>query len=458
MMIRSNKLQALMQLKARLALIIVTFVMVCCSSGLTASAITQAPNGTPCPPSLPKADCNALYGPWPNWDPGSGPKCGAAASSSGNGATLTGGTNIEKAFNYFTKTRGLTAVQAAGIIGNLMVEDPGLVPDTVQGGGHSATIVPGTGYGIAQWTTADRQAGLIEMAVSEGSTVNQLNVQLDYLWKELTTTHSSALDDLKQQTALPGTIDQQLQRAADSFMVHFEAPKDHAIGGANSIARGKNAKQVYNSFASGSGSTAGNVSATSAASCSTAVTCTPGSAAGGTTGTPPSTTSTAGLSAVRQNAVCIAENELATVWTPLPGIPRLQYYKYSDNVPEEWCADFVSWVYQQAGQPFTGGQSGGWRIAAVSGIWDLGKQNGTFHFHDSAGYTPKPGDLAIHKSEAAGVSHVNMVISVSGTTVTLIGGDQGPGPYGGTDSASIVSKVTQTSIGGDYTVGYVGPD
>lgn len=35
----------------------------------------------------------------------------------------------------------------------------------------------------------------------------------------------------------------------------------------------------------------------------------------------------------------------------------------TDGNAEPWCADFVSWVLRAAGRPFTGGASGGWRLA-----------------------------------------------------------------------------------------------
>ncbi len=35
----------------------------------------------------------------------------------------------------------------------------------------------------------------------------------------------------------------------------------------------------------------------------------------------------------------------------------------TDGHAEPWCADFVSWVLRAAGRPFTGGASGGWRLA-----------------------------------------------------------------------------------------------
>ena len=51
--------------------------------------------------------------------------------------------NAKTAFDYF-KAKGLTDAQAAGVVGNLDHEDPGLNPDQHQIGG-------GPGRGIAQW-------------------------------------------------------------------------------------------------------------------------------------------------------------------------------------------------------------------------------------------------------------------------------------------------------------------
>ena len=36
---------------------------------------------------------------------------------------------------------------------------------------------------------------------------------------------------------------------------------------------------------------------------------------------------------------------------------------FTDGNAEAWCADFVSWVLQAAGHPFSGGASSGWRLA-----------------------------------------------------------------------------------------------
>src|SRR5262249_31662198 len=108
-------------------------------------------------------------------------------------------------------------------------------------------------------------------------------------------------------------------------------------------------------------------------------------------------TSGAGLSTIRQKVVCLAQQELAR-WNQIIKAnrhPFLQYapritqdntgpnysFSYSDGwecndtqVPggnscdgqgtQEWCADFASWIYKQAGYPFSGGANG-WRLAAV---------------------------------------------------------------------------------------------
>jgi hypothetical protein len=366
------------------------------------------------------------------------PTSGACSAGAGNGVPLVGADNIKKAFNYFVTTRGLTPAQSAGIVANLLVESD-LNPSIVQGGGTSDKPVPGKGYGIGQWTTADRQAGLIKLAQTSNRPVNDLGLQLDYLWQELTTTYINALNDLKAGTVYDKNHDA-AWNAALSVMIKFEAPKDHAVNGANAGVRGNLADTIANQGGpSNIGATAGG-----AVGCPSGgtVNCTP---EGGAAEQQSST-----LSPTRVKVICLARQEVVA-WQQ-PGIQRnVLCNKYGAGNPcEEWCADFVSWVYKQAGYPFTPD-----RIAAVQGIWDMSLRSPNFHFHPAAGYTPKPGDIAIHK---IGRSHTNIVVDVTGNRITLIGGDQGPGPYGGPNSNSIVSQVYQEgpTLGG--TNGYVSPD
>lgn len=388
-----------------------------------------------CPTGMSQLDCNAIVDNWTDWVPNDAIACAASDST-----PLVGNDNIQKAFNYFVQ-KGISGPGSAGIVGNLMVEDPGLVPDTVQGGGHAPAPIAGKGYGIAQWTSSGRQDNLVKLAQKENKKPSDLDLQLDYVWEELNTNYTSTLSQLKSGHIYDSSKSA-AYNAAIIVLINYERAKDHSADGPNAIARGGDADQVIKLYGGG----ASTASANGSSSCGAvgAVNC---SASG-------NSTATGGLSQVRQNVVCLAKNELATVWTPLPKTPRLEYYKYSDGIPQEWCADFTSWIYKQAGDPFTGGSSGGWRLAAVSEIMTLGQQNQKFHWHTS-GYTPRPGDIVIHKN---GESHVNIVVSVTGTTITMIGGDQGSGPYGGTNSASIVSSYSAHGFFSDGITGYVSPD
>lgn len=212
----------------------------------------------------------------------------------------------------------------------------------------------------------------------------------------------------------------------------------------------------YHYYSSQPGATGGGGSTTittTASSCS--VSCSGGGSA------------TAGLSTVRQSVICLAQQELA-LWKSQPGYPTPAYaatglLKYTDGWYEEWCADFVSWIYNQAGDPFTGGSSGGWRLSGVSSIQTLDGQNTNFHWHPmSSNYTPKPGDIAIY-----GTKHTSIYISTTNGLSTYIGGDEGNPPYGAKlptqtppnpPSGSIVSTDTFSGYYGGGITGYVSPD
>lgn len=84
--------------------------------------------------------------------------------------TLTGKDNRAKIFNFFVG-KGLKDFQAAGIVGNLEQES-NLDPTT-------------PGGGLAQWI-GGRQTALQNFAKQKHKNVNDLSVQLDYLWAELT--------------------------------------------------------------------------------------------------------------------------------------------------------------------------------------------------------------------------------------------------------------------------------
>ncbi len=152
------------------------------------------------------------------------------------------------------------------------------------------------------------------------------------------------------------------------------------------------------------------------------------------------------LSAVRRSVVCLANKELA-LWTSKELKPGTGYLKYSEDNQENWCADFTSWLYKQAGYPLRKGSA--WRVPLVDDQMAIGQKGGKFAWHTASGYTPKPGDLAIQKGE-----HVNIVTKVEGGKITLVGGNQG-----GTNgfSTSLVTEYSISSSTGSGIDGYVSP-
>lgn len=170
-----------------------------------------------------------------------------------------------------------------------------------------------------------------------------------------------------------------------------------------------------------------------------------------------------GLSTVRQNVVCLTEAEW-NKWQSgqlKPGIAG--YGQYSQQTQEEWCADFASWIYDQAQYPLQPDPN--WRVPAVATITSIGEQNQKFHFHNLVDpgqpdyqptYVPKPGDLAIVNWS----QHVQVVIDVQGKSLTVIGGDEN-GSYvnGQYDfNTSIVQEDHFSSYTDGGIIGYVSPD
>lgn len=115
---------------------------------------------------------------------------------------------------------------------------------------------------------------------------------------------------------------------------------------------------------------------------------------------------------------CIAQRQWLA-WQTEPQLHNALLNDYTDGNPyEEWCADFVSYVYKQAGAPFTGGErGGGWDEYNANNIINMG-----FSYHAAnSGYIPQPGDVAFF-NYAGG--HVEIVVK-GGKHPLFIYGDSG---------------------------------
>jgi N-acetylmuramoyl-L-alanine amidase len=154
--------------------------------------------------------------------------------------------NAKIIFQFLTSSpHNLTKPQAAGILANLYAES-GLDPTNIEdpGGQSDEITVGGPGYGLAQWTSRNRQQGLKDLAESTGKKSGDLGVQIDYLWYELTHGWRQALSNLKKAD--------DYRTAVDIILNQFEAPKNR-----NQVdARMQKFEDIYNSLPEVGGGTA----------------------------------------------------------------------------------------------------------------------------------------------------------------------------------------------------------
>lgn len=74
------------------------------------------------------------------------------------------------------------------------------------------------GYGLAQWTSAGRKAGLYDHVRSKGVSIGDLEAQLEYLFKELGASYKAVLNALKTAASV--------REASDIVLKKFECPAD----------------------------------------------------------------------------------------------------------------------------------------------------------------------------------------------------------------------------------------
>jgi len=367
----------------------------------------------------------------------SGNSCACSSGSTGP-VTLTGSDNGQKIWNFLSSNAGLSPNQTAGVMGNLYAQDSTFNPEQVQipPGGNSTTPTTqhDVGWGIAQWTPTSGPNPIIADAKTAGVPANEMDTlagQLTILLSELNNTSPAGKTDMIKTLMQQSSISD----AASEFFTDYEGG---GSGGAPQAASyGMQMMQQYG----GSGSSGGD----SSSGCQS-VSCNTGS-------------QTSSLSPLRQNIVCLAQQQ-AALWGSKPLSYRNQgYYDYSNNVMELWCADFVSWVYKNAGDPFPNGTRDGWDISFVGNIPSVTTKVSGFTYHSVSGapYTPKPGDIGIFSTYEP-YGHAALFISSSGGTTTWIGGDQGPTPNGEYGDSPNSESTVDASNYEPTLMGYVSPD
>jgi hypothetical protein len=149
-----------------------------------------------------------------------------------------------------------------------------------------------------------------------------------------------------------------------------------------------------------------------------------------------------------QKVACYAEQDW-TSWQSGTASHEALLNSYTDGAPyEEWCADFVSYVYKQAGYPFSGGEADGWDQNIADDIQYMG-----FTMHAAGNYSPQPGDVAYFDYPGG---HVEIVVS-GGAHPTFIYGDSGTIDPA-TGNGQMEANTITSKPGEGQVVYYLSPD
>ena len=123
---------------------------------------------------------------------------------------------------------------------------------------------------------------------------------------------------------------------------------------------------------------------------------------------------TANLSPTRQKIISLAKTEFKA---------QSAGTKFSQGAKEPWCANFVSYIMNQAGAPLKNPHTGGWRIPGTFTLREYYQAADRFKSADSD-YQPRPGDVAIYRNSPIFGDHTNIVLKNDNGVLTTVGGNE----------------------------------
>lgn len=322
---------------------------------------------------------------------------------------LTGNTNAEKIW-YFLKAHGFSDTGAAALMGNLQAESA-LRPDNLQdtyerklgmtdaqyvaavdSGAYGNFESDAAGFGLAQWTWGPRKKTLLAFARSQGKSIGDLEMQLEFTLAELAADYSGLLAKCKSAESI--------RPISDLVLTQFERPADMSDG--VKAYRARLGQQIYDQLA-------GKQTAEVVIEDPAPVTVTKSS---------------------RETFVETAASFIGCMEADGSFRKIIDYYnqhkpsgKYRMSYTDPWCAAFVS------------------AIALMCDLQDIipievscpqmivmFQQLGAWIENDA--YTPSPGDIIFYDWDDSGAGdntgtsdHVGIVRSVSGSAFTVIEGN-----------------------------------
>lgn len=323
------------------------------------------------------------------------------------GASLVNGDNPTKAYYYFTG-KGLTAAQAAGIVGNL-IQESGVNPKSKQGGG-------GPGRGIAQWSVDGRWATFLKWAKKNGNRdIYDLATQLDFMWYEMN--HAPHWkESLPAIKSVTGDSAAAASRASAIFGIKYEA-----YGKAG--ARNTFAERIWRRF-HGKNASPTSAEATGSDACGG----TSGECQGAPAGWVQNTNRVVDIACIEWNRKVI-ENGGSHNCDKRGIITSYVRAVGGGSCGPPYCGYFVGYVYKKAGHKFPAG-------AGVQYVPTLYAYLHRIKAYRSPSSTPTPGDVVTYGTSPP--HHTGLVVGVNTEhgrkMVTTIEGNTGP------DSSDKVNK------------------
>lgn len=335
---------------------------------------------------------------------------------------LNGKNNEEKIWNYL-KAQGMTDAGAAGLMGNLYAES-GLSPINLQNtyekklgytdasytaavdnGSYTNFVKDSAGYGLAQWTYWSRKQSLLDYAKSKGKSVGDLEMQLDFLLKELSESYKAVLTTLKTATTV--------KAASDAVLVQFERPADQSE--AAKTKRAGYGQTYFDKYAKEDNMNEQELRAKVVAIAQSFIGC---------------------------NERDGSHKKIIDLYNSHKPLARSYKVTYTDA----WCATFVSAVSIAAGLTDILPTECG-----CSAMIELFKKLGSWQENDA--YVPSPGDCIFYDwqdgtnyattDNTGAPDHVGIVEKVVGSTITVIEGNY---------SDSVKRRTIQ--VNGKYIRGY----
>lgn len=354
----------------------------------------------------------------------------------------------EKAIWDFFHGKGLNDYGVAGLMGNLYAES-GLMPNNLQNTGNKKlgmtdaeyveAVDNGTykkfvkdsqGFGLAQWTFWSRKQALLDYANTLGASIGDLNMQLDFLWKELTESYSGVLSVLRNASSI--------LEASNAVLFDFERPANQD----ESVQRKRaNFGQVYYDKYVSTPQTEGVVNLTAVER----VIATAKSQVG--------YLEKASNSQLDSNTANAGRNN----WTKYArDLDRLGVYNFPKN-GYAWCDMFVDWCFvttfgvelawKMTNQPM-GGCGAGCTYSA-----QYYRNMGRFHKSN-----PQPGDQIFFSEDGGATSyHTGLVVAVDSKRVYTIEGNTSSDPGVVENGGSVNEKsysLSYAKIGGYGTPDY----